>query len=242
VTPPDDLLVFHYEGLASRSQKFFDALGESDALVEEFVTDPVRILSEQVLPLPESLSDVEIGKANRFLYSLLSNERFMRWAEEWQKEHESAIRTTGEGEEARVAVQIAREELFRDLAHALWEYGDRETLNSIIGLDLEEAAQERDLTPDLTPAELLAEESNFRLPPLPKPVNFNVSVNVTVNFSVAAAAAAVIVVVFVIPVVVIGRVEPKTVSREDLQRMTGLLTEELGARAAELRERGDLSP
>lgn len=72
MTPSGDLLVFRYEGLASRSDSFFSELNKSESLQAEFVADPIRVLSDRVLELPEALTDVEIGKSTRFMSSLLN--------------------------------------------------------------------------------------------------------------------------------------------------------------------------
>ena len=235
----EDLLVFDYEGLASKSTAFFEALDDSKELAEQFVADPAKVLDERVLSLPQSLSTAEIEKANQFLFLLLSNPEFIGWAEEWQKDHQDTVRTIGEGGDARLEVRIDREELFRDLADAIYKYGDPGVLEDLAGLDL---ATEADLSPAEAPAELLVNESHIKFPRLPKPVNFNVAVNATVSVSLAGAVAAVVVLVVVIPVVVIGRVESETVDREDLQRLAGTLTQELSRRSTELRERGELGP
>jgi hypothetical protein len=240
MAPGEDLLVFDYAGLASRSATLFEELNASSELADRFLEDPTGVLSERVLSLPEPLAASDVEETNRFLFSLLSNREFIDWAEKWQKSHEDAIRALGEGDEERVEVRIDRNELFRDLADAIHKYGDPAALRGLTPLDFE--GDEEIVSTTGAPAELLAEESRIKLPRPPKPVNFNVAVNATVGVSVAGAVAAVVVFVVVIPVVVIGRVESETADREDLQRLAATLTEELSQRAVELRKRDELGP
>jgi len=235
----DDLLVFEYPGLAARANVFFEALREREGLARQFLASPAGVVSEWILALPEPLQDTEIDRANRFLFSLLSNPGFMRWAEDRQSRYEEQIRAVGKGEETKLEFSFDRDELFQELAGAILEHGGEEMAKELGVSDLSRADEE--VLPNEVPKEMLLSESRFKVP-LPKPVNFNVAVNATVGATVAGAVAVVVVAVFVVPVVVIGLLDSGRFDREDLRRVAVGLNEELLQHAEQLRDEGELGP
>jgi len=235
----DDLLVFEYPGLAARANAFFEALKEREGLAQQFLTSPAGVVSEWILTLPEPLRDTEIDRANRFLFSLLGNPGFMRWAEDRQRRYEEQIRAVGKGDEAKLEFSVDRDELFQELAGAILEHGGEELAKELEVRDLSRAEEE--LLPNEVPDEVLLSESRFKVP-RPKPVNFNVAVNATVGATVAGAVAVVVVAVFVVPVVVIGLLDSEQFDREDLRRVAVGLNEELVQHAEQLRDKGELGP
>jgi hypothetical protein len=125
------------------------------------------------------------------------------------------------------------EALYRELADAMWDFGDREVFTSLLSLDLDEPAQD-------APLEALSENPgliSFRLPPLPKPVNINTHVNVNITVTITAVAIAVL----LIPVIVIGlAAQPGLLGREELVGLSDAIDRELQERAASLRAAGEL--
>lgn len=232
--PNTELLVLRYKGLEDRLQKLFTDLETNRAFQQEFVANPAGILHDRVLQLPDRPSDADLTRANRLLFALLSNPGFMSWATEWQNKHADAV-TVSEGADPTLTVNLDRDELFRELAEAIWEHGDREALSAILSLDAEAAATEVNGEAAAAVPDLL----KGPMGPPSRMITLNTSVNVNVSVTVTGVA----IFVLLIPVIVLGRVRaPEGLDRMDLKRLTDSLSADLTSRAQELRASGRLKP
>jgi hypothetical protein len=233
----NERLVLAYPGLASRIESLYDDLNGDEAFRAQFVANPAGIASERILGRPAPQSDVDVAKANRVLFSVLSNRDFMRWAEGFERRHADAVQRASDD---RLEIRIDREEMLRELAEAIWEHGDRELLASMTSTDLDATAEDHrpiaDLPEDVRPESLIADESTMRFRS-PMFVTSLVQIHHTHTVDVVVLILAIV----VIPVP--GAVRPQGVlGRDDLQRASSMLVDALTKRASELRESGGLRP
>jgi hypothetical protein len=230
-----DLLVLRYEGLAVETDGFFRQLDADQDLRTRFLTNPTGVLLEHVPSLDGSMAEAEIAHANRVLFALLSNERFMAWARDWANRHQNAVTTADEDGQTLLRVRVDREQLYRDLADAIWEHGDRELLSALLNLEADAAPGEEVEVPDS--ARLLTAQVSRRRPPGGFSVNVNTNVNVNVTVSITFIGIAVV----VIPVLVIGAPpEGAVIHREALAEVVDTLTQQLQQRSQTLRSSGQL--
>jgi hypothetical protein len=217
----EDLLILEYEGFAERARALTDELNTSASLRDRLLTDPTGVISEYLFPIVSRVSQAEINQANRFLYSLLSNEPFMAWAADWQARHREAIADV----ESQVTISLDKQQLYEELADAIIEFGDRETLHTLMAVDrsAEAAGHLEDY------AEPALSVNYLRWPPPPKPV--------IVAILYVFGAAALIIVVAIPP---LRAPSPEELSRLDLQRLSGTLLDALSTRAAAARQSGAL--
>jgi hypothetical protein len=228
----EDLLVLNYPRLATRAEALFAALGASEELRDRFISDPAGVLTELVFPQSAPLAKADLESTNRLLLSLLVNPRFMRWAEEWQKEHAERIRTAGTGDRARVEVRLDMDEVHRELGEAMIRFGVPEAAEKF---DLSGTSESAKDLPDF----FLPDESNLAdLSPGAQSKVVNVNVNVAVNVSVTLTGA--LLVVLVIPVIVLGVLDSPQIDRTDLRSTAASLLDRLERHAARIQDRGDL--
>jgi len=110
-------LVLDQEGLADRSIAFFTRLNADEGLRTEFVADPIGTIEREVYGRGDpGEREATLNQANRILLSLLSNERFMAWARDY---------------DATVDPATSKEEVHQAIIRAAVEHGDKELLTSM---------------------------------------------------------------------------------------------------------------
>jgi hypothetical protein len=212
-----------YEGLGDRLVGLFRDLESNPDMRARFVADPVSMLDGIVAG---ASSPATQGTINRVLYSVLGNPEFMDWATRWAEERAGDIEVSDESGSRTLSLRGDRERLFREVAGAIIQFGDREAFGNLIGVDmatLDSAFTEGDDGQPLAGRGLRP----LKLPPLPKPVN----VNVNFNFNITATIVVVALAIAVIPVVVVGLAPAQPLGRAELRQVTELLADELVAHA-----------
>ena len=130
-----DLLVLKYGDFREDVAGFFVSLNNDPELRRLFFENPTLVIRTKL----RSLSNVDLTsqqdeRANRMVFSALSNERFMSFLAEYQRRKADAIRRylrSPADEEA--AAELDERQIRREFAQALLEYGDRELLYNIVG-------------------------------------------------------------------------------------------------------------
>jgi hypothetical protein len=159
----------------------------------------------------------------------------MAWAREWANRHQNAVIEADDDGQRVLRVRADRDELYRDLADAIWEHGDRELLSALLNLEEDTVPGEEVDVPDS--ATLLSARVGLRRPPSGFSVNVNTHVNVNVTVSITFVGIAVV----VIPVLVIGVApEGAGIQREALAEVVDSLTHQLQQRGQSLRSSGQL--
>jgi hypothetical protein len=229
--PDGNLLVLRYEGLSERIEAAYAQLSVDDALQRQFVADPARFIDERVVGLPEGTSTADRSKANAVLFALLSNDAFLKWANEWHDRHADEIDAVGD----ELAIRLDKDALLQELAEAVWTFADRELVVALLGLDAEVGVHEADSSEFGTPPNV---GIHTRIP-RPVPVNVNTQINVNIMYTVTVILLA----VAVIPVAIIGAARPRFgVSRADLRQVTEVVSVALVEHARTLRAAGQLGP
>ncbi|GEM_PF-2659665 len=239
----DDLLVLDYAGFSRHTALFYKKL-EAASFRELFVRDPAGVLFDSLFPGYKSPTPGKINQANRMLFSLLSNPKFMDWSKGFQKKLEETAQRAAPQEKPGEAiklytVQVDRAKLYQEILEATRSFADVEFFHSAFIAD-----------PDDNPCGTVPRPiplPNPPQPPVPWPDisimprfggNEDVAVEVeTLIYAVAVAAVAVVVTV----VAVAGMPAVEILSRQDLAKVTGIAAEHLQARAQGLRESGKLT-
>ena len=226
----EDLLILRRPEIDQRFQALGERLVKDAALRELYVKDPARVIATSVFP-DSPVPGAEINRGNRLLYSLLTNEGFQRWAQDYQetlaKTAVDATKMDDPEEALRTYLAVTdRAKLHQDIVEAIAEYADPELIASLTwrrGVDDDgigtELALALSLEPQITPS---------------------VAVDIE-TFIYAVAAVAVFAVAFaaVFAATVVERDVP--VSRLDVQTVARQLAERLKEHGQELRKSGALT-
>jgi len=114
----DEELVLHAEGLSKRSASLFDELQSDEALRDEFIRNPTKVVSEKVTGKPLPAAQASAG--NRFLFSLLANDEFRTWMKVYNRR--------------LLRDRPSEEERLKDFAQAIIRYGDENLMASLAEL------------------------------------------------------------------------------------------------------------
>ena len=93
----------------------FANLREDASAREQFIKDPARHLSERVIK--QQLPPQRISDANRVLFTMLANDGFRHWLDEYQ------ANPSGK--------QVSQEQFGSDFAKAVLQFGDSDLLNAL---------------------------------------------------------------------------------------------------------------
>ena len=211
----DGFLVLHYDRLSERVQSFFDQLEGSASFREVFLRDPAGTMSEALLD--GQASGAEVNQANRLLFALLGNRGFMEWAASYQQRLlEQSAGDGGNAEQFKLAAAtVDRSRIYGDLVKAIVDHVDLETMYSMV------------VSGDT--------RASIARAPAPSP---EVAVY-TETFIAGYVVALFFLVVTQIDVTPAAPTESLT--RLDLERVSGFVAERLAAQAQELRETGALT-
>jgi len=219
----DELLILDQDNFSSRVSSFTTSIQGSQAAQQLFLKNPVGNIRKYIFPDSPSAPVAQINQGNRLLLSMLSNPRFMEWSDQFQERLESQARelSPSDNPEERMKMLVAsfdRTQIYREVVDAVQEFGDRELLFSLM-------VKDRDSLQTQIDGSLVG----------------SVAVEVeTFVYAVAAIAVAVV----AVAVVVVGRPSDLVlsgISRQDLQRVSNIMSDQLTAKAMAARQRGRLS-
>jgi len=223
----DQRLILEFPEFAERLSGFLQRLDNEPALLQAFARDPSGILSTSVFPGDPEPTLTAINRGNRLLFSLLSNERFMTWSEQYmERSSASALDRFPEldpDEAARAfAATLSPDEVYQEVVDAMVQFVDRELLAALLVVDPEDVNS-------LLGREAVAART---------PVYGWIAVYV-ILLVVVAAVHAVAVLGTSGDVIRTGSIPG--LSRQDLARVNRLLLDTLSERARELRTTGTLA-
>ncbi len=111
--------------LRKRISDLFDELEKNRELAQVFIRNPILVLQSKVLPeLPLVLDEETINASNQFLFSVLSNDKFTKWLENYQ--------TKLIAQYNRTAKLPTKKKLIQDFAKGLIENGDPKILSNLL--------------------------------------------------------------------------------------------------------------
>lgn len=101
-------------------------LSERQVLEDEFLPDPSGFLASRLHgPAAVRIPRTKLNAANRFLFAIMSNEKFRGWINDYQENFLKQL------EEDPLAI-IDKDQLRMDLAKAMVEFGDAEIIGAIL--------------------------------------------------------------------------------------------------------------
>jgi len=109
-------LILKEENLRQNTIALFEELKRDPEARESFIRNPVGQVSANIFQ--RDVSPQHLSDANRFLFSMLANDKFRQWLDNYPSE------TNGQ--------KVTREQFSRDFAKALIEYGDQNIFISML--------------------------------------------------------------------------------------------------------------
>lgn len=109
-------LVLKKADLRRNTAELFTAIGNDEKLKAKFIEDPAGVLSQRVFK--SKLPAAQASEANRLLFAILQNDRFVKWIAEYSD------KTRGR--------KVSREEFARDFSRALLEHGDEAIVTAVM--------------------------------------------------------------------------------------------------------------
>lgn len=250
----DELLVLDYNGFGRRLARLFAGLAGSEDRRMLFLRDPTGTLAATLFndfgPIPLG----QIQFANRILFSLLSNKKFLAWAGKYQQSLEKEAKKSTGQDNVDIAlrqylIDLDRRVLLQDFTEAAAQFADQELMLAMMSPPPGSVST----TPDPGGGDgpgpqcrLDGEDSDGPLNlcpigppqrPFPSP-----SPGGVVYVEVAVAVVAVVLVTVVVTQIdATPRPLPTAVSRSDLKIISDTLGKHLVARAQLLRSNGSLT-
>jgi hypothetical protein len=212
---PEELLILNYPRFSERAISLFKELAASPAARKLFIKNPVGVVGYSVFPESQLPGTAELNQANRLFFALLSNPKFMEWAEKFQVELETQAKAEAndnlaEGDKM-LTVDLDRSKIYTEIIKAVRDHGDLEILYSLLVQDTEaRAASPRMLGPVLVSA-------------------FVVAIDVAVVFRLVLRTEYYL------------RFKDPSLNREDVLKISELLVAKLNERAERLRKQGSLT-
>jgi hypothetical protein len=120
----NDYLIANGISLRKRVSDLFDELEKNPELAQVFIRNPFLVLQSRVLPEFAVMNEDSINAANQLLYSVLSNDKFMKWAEEYGAKLIDRFNKTGKVPD--------KKEMLRAFAKGIIEYGDPRILSDLL--------------------------------------------------------------------------------------------------------------
>jgi len=192
-----------------------------------FLADPTGVLIKMLFPGQE-YSTMEINAANRLLFSMLSNQKFMEWAKSHQEKMArdalEATKIKDPDEAMRVFTGLFdKRKAFVDILHGLKETMDVEIIGALL------QAMSGFGSGRGRPVSMRSDGSG----------SSSVYTETYIFYHVAEIVYAVVVSVSFLGI----HVAPiDGVTREDLRNLSAMLAEQIKDRAYKMRESGDLNP
>ena len=118
---PQQPLILRNDELAPKTAAFHKELKASPRLQSEFINNPIKVVAQRFLPqnIADGISPQRINNANRVLFSIISNDRFRTWAEEYKV----TLKKTD---------NVDKSQLIKDFSAAVIRYGDAALVQGIV--------------------------------------------------------------------------------------------------------------
>jgi len=120
----NDYLVTNGISLRKRISDLFDELEKNPELAKVFIHNPTLVLQSKVLPEFVVIDEDSTNLANQLLFSVLSNDRFMKWAEDYGSKMIDQYNKTGKIPD--------KKKILRSFAKGIIEYGDPRIVSNLL--------------------------------------------------------------------------------------------------------------
>ena len=120
----NDYLISNGINLRKRVSDLFDELEKNPELATVFIRNPIVVLQTKIFPeFPEFDVD-RTNEANQFLFSVLSNDKFIQWLEKYQKQTINHYNKSGK--------LPNKHKVLQEFAKGLIENGDPKILSDLL--------------------------------------------------------------------------------------------------------------
>ena len=120
----NDYLVANGISLRKRVSDLFDELEKNNELAQVFIQNPTLVFQSKVLPEFQVLEENSINAANQLLFSVLSNDKFLKWTQDYGTKLIDQYNKTGKVPD--------KKKILRDFAKGIIEYGDPKLLSDLL--------------------------------------------------------------------------------------------------------------
>jgi hypothetical protein len=125
----NDYLVANGISLRKRVSDLFDELENNNELAKVFIQNPTLVLQSKVLSEFEVIEENSINAANQLLFSVLSNDKFLKWTQDYGTKLIDQYNKTGKVPD--------KKKILRAFAKGIIEYGDPKMLSDILEMPQE---------------------------------------------------------------------------------------------------------
>jgi hypothetical protein len=120
----NDYLVANGISLRKRISDLFDELEKNNELAQVFIQNPTLVMLSKVLPEFEMIEEDSINAANQLLFSVLSNDKFLKWTQDYGSKLIDQYNKTGKVPD--------KKKILRAFAKGILEYGDERILGDLL--------------------------------------------------------------------------------------------------------------
>jgi hypothetical protein len=120
----NDYLISNGINLRKRVSDLFDELEKNPELSNAFIRNPIVVLQTKIFPEFPKFDIDQTNEANQFLFSVLSNDKFVQWLEKYQKQTIKNYNNSGKLPSKRKVLQ--------EFAKGLIENGDPKILSDLL--------------------------------------------------------------------------------------------------------------
>jgi hypothetical protein len=110
--------------LRNRISGLFDELAKDPKLAQVFIRNPILVLQSMVLPEVPLLDEETLNASNQFLFSVLSNDKFTKWLENYQSKLIAQYNST--------AKLPSKRKIIQEFAKGLIINGDPKILSDLL--------------------------------------------------------------------------------------------------------------
>jgi hypothetical protein len=125
----NDYLVANGISLRKRVSDLFDELEKNNELAKVFIQNPTLVLQSKVLSEFEVIEENSINAANQLLFSVLSNDKFLKWTQDYGTKLIDQYNKTGKVPD--------KKKILRAFAKGIIEYGDPKMISNILEMPQE---------------------------------------------------------------------------------------------------------
>ena len=122
----NDYLIANGVSLRKRVSELFDQLEQDRELAKVFIQNPTVVLQSRIFPEFPVIDEESVSAANQLLFSVLTNEKFTKWTEKYQKSLMDRYNKTGKIPD--------KKELLQGLARGIIDHGDPKILTDLLEL------------------------------------------------------------------------------------------------------------
>ena len=122
----NDYLIANGISIRKRVSDLFDELKKNPQLAQVFIQNPILVLQTKTLPELQTLDQDATNAANQFLFSVLTNDKFIKWLENYQNKLISQYNKN--------ATLPSKKQVLQEFAKSIIENGDPKIVSDLLEL------------------------------------------------------------------------------------------------------------